>query len=110
MKFCDMNDLITESKKTKKEKKDAPKEFPFFKKEAPEDKSPDKDGKEEPKDDKKEAVAYPTFTEWMKLKETTTSTACVAGFARPVGIGTPGPDDDKKKKNEKGSVIRRNFP
>lgn len=156
MNFCDMNDLITEAKKAKKEKKDTvPKKWkgtvaamkqkhsdkfdsdckdpdklcPYAvanamdKKGAKPGYEPQEDTKKKPKekkeDKKDEAVVYPTFSEWMELKEVgttagggggSTGTNCISHFARPVGIGHPSPvDDDKKKKNEKSSVIRRNF-
>jgi hypothetical protein len=50
--------------------------------------------KVEDKKDKK----YPTFREWMQLKETGTSTSCIAAFKAPIGGEV---EEPKKKKHKK---------
>jgi hypothetical protein len=48
-----------------------------------------KDTKAKPKKKEKykNESTYLTFEEWVQLKETGTSTGCVASFARPIGSG-----------------------
>lgn len=43
------------------------------------------------------------FREWLKaqLKEVSTTTACVAGYARPLGVGVVRRPSNLKKKGKK---------
>lgn len=55
---------------------------------------PEKVKKKKKDDKKKDESVFPTFREWVQLREVGTSTSCVAAFKAPIG----GEEDDKKKK------------
>jgi hypothetical protein len=72
----------------------------------------DTDKKPEKKEKYKNEATYPTFQEWIELKETgTTSTACVAGYQRPIGGANLGVGEEdpffKKKRTRPSHLIRR---
>jgi len=57
------------------------------------------------KEDKKEESVFPTFKEWMNLKEVGTGTSAVACFKAPIGSLEKEDEEDgdrnKKKKSKK---------